>query len=354
MPLSQSTSRRGFTLIELLVVIAIIAILIALLLPAVQQAREAARRTQCRNNLKQLGLALHNYHDTYTVFAPRQTGSGTPLGGQPNSHLRTRISGIVGLLPYLDQTPLYQQIQTGTAVPWTTGGYWQRDLPALMCPSDPVGGAPAGTLVGRYNYMFCSGDSITSSGGNGSSATPIVVQSRGMFGSLVCYGVRDALDGTSNTIAMSEGVRPTANNTRGMLSNTAGIANPAACTALFDRATGTFPGGGWTGDTAWGFRWGDGAGFFNGFTTAIAPNGPSCSQNTAQSHWNGTVNTASSRHTGGTHCLMTDGAVRFVSENINTGDQSAAWMGATAGGPSPYGVWGALGSRSGGETTGEF
>ncbi|ADG69305.1 protein of unknown function DUF1559 [Planctopirus limnophila DSM 3776] len=347
-------NRRGFTLIELLVVIAIIAILIALLLPAVQQAREAARRTQCRNNLKQLGLALHNYHDTFGMFAPRQAGPGIPLGGQPESHLRSRISGMVSLLPYLDQTPLYQQIQTGTQVPWAGGTYWVRDLPAIMCPSDTLSGPPAGGLIGRYNYMFCSGDSISSSGGNGSSATPIVVQSRGMFGSLVCYGVRDALDGTSNTIAMAEGVRPTGTNTRGMVSATAGIANPAACTALFDRATGTFPGGGWTGDTSWGYRWGDGGGFFNGFTTAIAPNGPSCTQNAGHSHWNGTVNTAGSRHTGGAHALMTDGAVRFISENINTGDQSAAWMGSTAGGPSPYGVWGALGSRAGGETTGEF
>ncbi|ODA30065.1 DUF1559 domain-containing protein [Planctopirus hydrillae] len=347
-------NRRGFTLIELLVVIAIIAILIALLLPAVQQAREAARRTQCRNNLKQLGLALHNYHDTFGVFAPRQTGSGTPVNTTPGAELRTRISGIVSLLPYLDQTPLFNQIQTGGQVPWAGGTYWVRDLPALMCPSDTLSAPPAGGLIGRYNYMFSSGDSITSSGGNGSSTTPIVVQSRGMFGSLVCYGVRDALDGTSNTIAMAEGVRPTGTNTRGMLSATAGIANPAACTALFDRSTGTFPGGGWTGDTSWGYRWGDGAGFFNGFTTAIAPNGPACSQNGSAGHWNGTVNTAGSRHTGGVHALMTDGAVRFISENINTGDQSAAWMGATAGGPSPYGVWGALGSRAGGETTADF
>lgn len=354
MPHSPQLNRRGFTLIELLVVIAIIAILIALLLPAVQQAREAARRTQCRNSLKQLGLALHNYHDTYGMFNARQAGPGTPQGGQPYSHLRSRISGIVSLLPYLDQTPLYQQIQTGTAVPWTTGGYWQRDLPALLCPSDTLSGAPAGTLVGRYNYTFSSGDSVSSSGNNGNSATPILVASRGMFGAHICYGVRDALDGTSNTIAMAEGVRPTGTNTRGMVSNTAGIANPAACTALFDRNTGTFPGGGWTGDTSWGYRWGDGGGFFTGFTTAIPPNGPSCTENAGHSHWNSTVNTVSSRHTGGAHVLMTDGAVRFISENINTGDQSAAWMGATAGGPSPYGVWGALGTRAGGETTGEF
>src|SRR5690349_10764191 len=104
----QPRLRRGFTLIELLVVIAIIAVLIALLLPAVQQAREAARRTQCKNSLKQLGLALHNYHDTHKVFVYRRMG-GAPAGVPPAKGSSDRWSGTICLLPFLEQPALKEQ-----------------------------------------------------------------------------------------------------------------------------------------------------------------------------------------------------------------------------------------------------
>src|SRR5690606_35651696 len=109
--ISMRRARSGFTLVELLVVIAIIGVLVALLLPAVQQAREAARRMQCSNNLKQMGLALHNYHDTYGSFPPRATG--TTHGPNGDSHNNGRLNGLIPLLPFLEQGAMYDRIATG-------------------------------------------------------------------------------------------------------------------------------------------------------------------------------------------------------------------------------------------------
>jgi len=136
----HNVKRRAFTLIELLVVIAIIAILIALLLPAVQQAREAARRTQCRNHLKQIGLALHNYHDTHLTFPASVYSSGrSPSGG-----LVTNVTGWIMLLPFLDQAPLYNQFDFNHATGTYDGGG--------NCPDSslfPVsGGTPTKSLAG--------------------------------------------------------------------------------------------------------------------------------------------------------------------------------------------------------------
>ena len=173
-------------MIELLVVIAIIGILVSLLLPAVQQAREAARRTQCRNNLKQLGLAMHNYHDVARMFPPRQTGSGSPISA--TTHQNTRISGLVCMLPYMDQAPLFNAIMQGDNAPWSPEDYWRTKLPAYNCPSDPGNREPNSSpnARGSSSYVFSAGDSLSSSGNDPSSPLPIVVPSRGMFGSLIC------------------------------------------------------------------------------------------------------------------------------------------------------------------------
>jgi len=196
---------KGFTLIELLVVIAIIAILIALLLPAVQQAREAARRTQCRNNLKQIGLALHNYHDTHRVFPP-----GYITGTVPSN-----IGWGTFLLPFIDQAPLYNAIGTQTnvgadgdadpnstlgsstefAYTWSTAGWdgtaaapvdaAETILQAFICASDPMGGVntdltPA--TIGKSNYP--------------ASSASLSANSK--------RRIRDYTDGTSNTFMVGE------------------------------------------------------------------------------------------------------------------------------------------------------
>jgi len=353
----RSKRLRGFTLIELLVVIAIIAILIALLLPAVQQAREAARRTQCRNNLKQLGLALHNYHDVYNMFPPFSGGSGQPANPGPGPGFRTRLSGFIALLPYYDQAPLYNQIWSDnpSVFPWNSATYWNQSIPAVRCPSDPgLPTPPVGAYRGARDYVFCAGDGVSGNGDNTGSATPIPVQTRGLFGAVMCYGIRDCTDGTSNTIAMSEAVIPLGSDRFGAVAAPTGITTPAACSALYNASTKTYPGGGFTADTTRGYRWGDGAAYFSAFTTAVPPNGANCFSGSTANHWYQGFYTASSMHTGGVHCLMGDGAVKFISENISTGNQAAAPPVANGGGQSPYGVWGALGSKNGGETPGDF
>ncbi len=356
------SKRSGFTLIELLVVIAIIAILIALLLPAVQQAREAARRTQCRNNLKQLGLALHNYHDVFGSFVYRKggtrgNGDASRLDGNYN-----RRSGIVSLLPYLDQAPFYNRLEAGDpsttppvppggAAPWSGWSGYNMSIAAFKCPSDPVVIQPRGTV----NYAFNMGDFIT----NNRDET----RTNGLFACNATFGVRDVTDGTSNTLAMSERCaanfglagKSNADYRESTLCNVTTITtNPGSCVTqalavssnrrytTVTNVKGRFSG-----------LWSDGQAEIVGFTPILSPNSPSCiSDNNGSSDGPSTVLSASSFHTGGVHALMADGAVRFISDNIDAGGLGANAN--TLGGPSPHGVWGALGTRAGGEVTGDF
>lgn len=342
--------RRGFTLIELLVVIAIIAILIALLLPAVQQAREAARRSTCKNNLKQLGLALHNYHDVFGMFVLRRGGTNT--GPINNS---SRLSGFVGLLPYMDQAPLFNKISAGDSTnppfgpsAWTGWSVWNVSIPMLRCPSD----GRNKQIVRTNNYVFCLGDSATSI--NGTS-------SRGMFPYRNGTRIRDITDGTSNTIAMSEHVRAnyapatsnaSRNRVEGVAMGQAPRTNPGACMSLAS-------GSGWVSGTSVKGRHGtslwDGQAERCAFNTILPPNAPSCAEGTnVNADSTHAALAPSSMHTGGVHALMADGAVRFISSNIDTGNLNTASPSPSALSPSPYGVWGALGTKEGGEVLGEF
>lgn len=341
--------RGGFTLIELLVVIAIIAILVALLLPAVQQAREAARRSSCKNNLKQLGLALHNYHDVYGCFVYRKGGTN---GSNSSTSNRGRLSGFFGLLPFIEQAPLFDQITSGSPkqgpAAWGSWGPWNVSISMLMCPSD---GRNSQTIR-AHSYVFCIGDSARNPRDS--------VTVRGLFGNRRCIKFRDITDGTSNTIAMSEHVRAnfgqSTNSSRRVVEGIAlgmdPINNVGACMT-------NVAGGGWIstanvkgrhGTSLW-----DGQAERVGFTTILPPNGPSCAagtnNNADSTH---AALSPSSLHTGGVQVLMADGAVRFVSENIDTGDLTVASPGQGSKGVSPYGVWGALGTKDGGEIVGEF
>jgi prepilin-type N-terminal cleavage/methylation domain-containing protein len=322
--------RRAFTLIELLVVIAIIAILIALLLPAVQQAREAARRTQCRNNLKQIGLAMHNYHDTHTAL-PQLThgtqGNGTAAGVAAYPGFGSEWGGHsvhTMFLPYVDQAPLYNQINLNWVWYGGTGdGNPNRDLvrnkvPAYMCPSDTP---PASTNDGFNNYGASTGPNR----GWEADLNRVV----GFFHRRKSIRIRDVIDGTSNTIAFGEFTLGDNNNGVFVVERgdyvrnipNAGVIDPVKPTRAQLETYGNSCLAG-TGNhiSNRGFSWGDPMMSGTGINTIATPNWPfpnchdcaGCGSGDANGVW-----AARSRHIGGAHHLFGDGAVRFISENID-------------------------------------
>jgi len=220
--------RRGFTLIELLVVIAIIAVLIALLLPAVQQAREAARRSQCKNNLKQIGLAFHNYHDALSVFPPAFSQHSWP--GAPIDQ-RATFNWHVYVLPYLDQAPLYNQLNfSASSRVAPNQQYAGMVLPVFICPSDPMGlrVISSGTkyapdfmssvpATAGHNYMLsghvydCTADGNSPNGYCLNPGGPGFAGDNRLAGDAYDVGanttprrIRDIIDGSSNTLAVAE------------------------------------------------------------------------------------------------------------------------------------------------------
>ncbi|QDV68729.1 hypothetical protein Poly24_24420 [Rosistilla carotiformis] len=342
---SKSSHRTGFTLVELLVVIAIIGILVGLLLPAVQAAREAARRMSCGNNLKQLGLAFHNYHDTYQFFPPGITGttSGTNTNGG-------RLSPFVGMLPFIEQQAMYDQIQGNggqTGPPWASTTWWDADLAALQCPSDS---GLQDRDRGKSSYVCNHGDRATQLENSNFE------QGRGVFLGTKGLKMRDIKDGTSNTIVFSEIVASLSYGGDDLevpgqvINNISGIvAAPSVCKATV--STGDklqFASG--NGNYQRGVKWGDGRVAFTGFQTILPPNSPSCNESTTS--WEDTNNaiySVFSWHPGGVQGCMADGGVKFISETIDTGNLSAASPGPVSTN-SPYGVWGAIGTRGARET----
>lgn len=312
--------RSGFTLIELLVVIAIIAVLIALLLPAVQQAREAARRSQCKNNLKQIGLAMHNYHETFNCFPlGARAGATTNSGGAADTdRWAGGVNWRVPILPYIDQAPVFNKLNFELGS-WFSG-YASRTanngnailigltMPVYMCPSSNVDpfintASPQYDNPGRLLAMHYVGiaGAYDDPANRGSAAC-----NTGNYGIVCANGVMrpsqltkmsNVIDGSSNTIVVSE--------QSGMVGNFAISANYGGG---WNGVSQTYAASSMTNLTTY---------FYAGITTVrFAPN-TKTTTSTASDHPYMTNTILNSLHTGGIHTLMGDGAVRFVSDNVN-------------------------------------
>ncbi|WP_037198212.1 DUF1559 domain-containing protein [Rhodopirellula baltica] len=402
------SGRFAFTLVELLVVIAIIGVLVALLLPAVQSAREAARRMSCGNNMKQIGLGLHNYHAAFNQLpihgvGPTDENDNTAGRGSANDgtgFTRMELTYLVGLLPYVEQQSIWSMISNPLIEadgdiwpafgprPWTIQyPPWATEIPTYRCPSDPGFGLPG---LGRTNYAACTGDGFyeaehgvtvwNTSANRWEYNERLAMQRaqcglRGAFVPRKSMRFRDFTDGLSNTIAVGEiatGLDDRDNRTIGFTNAKGGFFqianNPKRCFDLgfIDPERPNF----WTEDarvyapvSQRGLRWADFHTLQSQFNTILGPNSEVCLVGHSDTYG---IAPPSSYHIGGVHVAMSDGAVKFITDSIEAGNSRVpcvyckALSGQTdsptaAGSESPYGLWGSLGTRAAREIiNGEF
>ena len=408
--------RNGFTLVELLVVIAIIGILAGLLLPAIQQAREASRRMSCSSSIRQWGIAILGYEHSFKKLPG--AGCGVYLAN-PSAFIPAitaapegRFSGVVGLLPFMDQSALFNQIDSGFTSKNPAGGTFTRglygfnpsrqpsgsplyldplhpdyepntvQLGIFRCPSDPGRKSRAYGSLARLNYGFCFGDNI-----RGINYTEIAEEHvRGMFCLGMQYPLAAALDGTSNTIMFGE--------ISTAVGSTSSVDKPYTNAKMQGYTNHQVP---WNANTLLGLdiltckskvrggvyygiqtlvairgmAWLEGGIAYNGMNTILGPNHAQCSPQ-GLGVTDGGVYSASSYHVGGAHVVMFDNAVKFIPNEIDTSNpapnataadyyapgraiingtwqQSPNWTS-----QSPFGVWGAMGTRGAGEVPGDI
>ncbi len=379
---SRFRTPRAFTLVELLVVIAIIGILVALLLPAVQMAREAARRMQCSNHLRQLGIANHNYHNDKKSFPALRAGTQLPRNhpGWSTQASSMSLSGLVGLAPYYEQRGIYDRTRNNNFGPTPWSGYrriWTVRIPMLMCPSDED---KPSRPIGKSSYKFNIGTTVVNNHAgwwqNNGVYQPLynMAYINPYRRQIRTVKIRDIKDGTSKTIAMSErrfgnieiwhdignvavvpgltGVARTTNWYQPTPTEAELNQYEALCLATANQYNGKrynrdpnnssqdlpMPGlvlvgriqnegGPWR--TLPGWRWPDGRPYFAAINTIITPNKPSCTPRDVDWTWG--VWTASSYHGGIVNTLFCDGSVQRIADNIDVK------------------TWRALGTRSGQE-----
>ncbi|PHQ31961.1 DUF1559 family PulG-like putative transporter [Rhodopirellula bahusiensis] len=406
--MKRSQRRNGFTLLELLVVTGVIGILIGLLLPAVQAAREAARRMSCSNNLSQIALGVAQYHDAFGHLPPHGTGTFNNAN-DPLTTNQFRLSFLVSITPFVGKVPLWEAIGEGyvgdppqgiaddtsiesygmdlgmmdgseerhTYPPMgpapSISAYepWRKELALFRCPSDPGYGRPA---LGRTNYAACLGDAIqgldeglwTHDGTTWSPSGKLQMEAtgRGMFVPRMITSYDDVRDGLSSTVMLGEictdlgdkdiRTSPSLNNGWG-----GGVLDDAKICwtqedpdrpMFWDVTAGSvqFPTSSAQGR---GFRWADASPLMTGFNTTLPPNEAICFGGDETTI--GTL-TTSSRHQGGTHIAMADGAIQFITDSIDAGYvETSVILGGEGeqapGSPSNFGLWGALGTRDQGE-----